>query len=47
MKKIFLLIGIVSFLNSASNASEWNIIAENLSNYNFYTNKIIKGGNFQ
>jgi ABC-type uncharacterized transport system YnjBCD substrate-binding protein len=46
MKKIFLIIGIVSVLTSASQASEWKIISNELTGYNFYTNKIIKGGNF-
>ena len=46
MKKVFLIIGIISVLTSASQASEWNIIASDLTGYNFYTNKIIKGGNF-
>ena len=46
MKKIFLIIGIVSVLTSISQASEWNIISSELIGYNFYTNKIIKGGNF-
>jgi hypothetical protein len=46
MKKLFLIIGIVSILTSASQASEWNIITSDLTGYNFYTNKLIKGGNF-
>ena len=46
MKKLFLIIGIVSILTSASQASEWNIITNDLTGYNFYTNKMIKGGNF-
>ncbi len=46
MKKVFLIIGIISVLTSATQASEWNIIASELTGYNFYTNKIIKGGNF-
>jgi ABC-type uncharacterized transport system YnjBCD substrate-binding protein len=46
MKKIFLVIGIILVLTSISQASEWNIISSELTGYNFYTNKIIKGGNF-
>ena len=46
MKKIFLIIGIVSVLTNTSQASEWKIISSELTGYNFYTNKIIKGGNF-
>jgi hypothetical protein len=46
MKKIFLIIGIVSVLTSASQASEWKIISSDLTGYNFYTNKIIKDRNF-
>ena len=46
MKKIFLIIGIVSILTSASQASEWKIISSELTGYNFYTNKLIKGGKF-
>ena len=46
MKKVFLIIGIISVLISVSKASEWNIISSELTGYNFYTNKIIKGGNF-
>ena len=46
MKKVFLIIGIISVLTSLSQASEWNIISSELTGYNFYTNKIIKGVNF-
>tara|TARA_B100001057_G_scaffold303144_1_gene303358 strand:+ start:446 stop:586 length:141 start_codon:yes stop_codon:yes gene_type:complete len=46
MKKVFLIIGIISILTSTSQASEWNIISSELTGYNFYTNKIIKGENF-
>ena len=46
MKKAFLIIGIISVLTSATQSSEWNIISSELNGYNFYTNKIIKGGNF-
>ena len=46
MKKLFLIIGIVSILTSTSQASEWKIITNDLDGYNFYTNKLIKGGNF-
>ena len=46
MKKVFLIIGIISVLTSTSQASEWNIISSELTGYNFYTNKIIKGGKF-
>ena len=46
MKKLFLIIGIVSILTSASQASEWKIITNDLAGYNFYTNKLIKGRNF-
>ena len=46
MKKVFLIIGIISVLTSTSQSSEWNIISSELTGYNFYTNKIIKGENF-
>ena len=46
MKKIFLIIGIVSILSNVSQASEWKIISDELTGYNFYTNKMIKGRNF-
>ncbi len=46
MKKVFLIIGIISVLTSTSQSREWNIISSELTGYNFYTNKIIKGGNF-
>ena len=46
MKKLFLIIGIVSILTSASQATEWSITTNDLTGYNFYTNTLIKGGNF-
>ena len=48
MKKIFLIIGIVSVLTSSSHSGEWNIIATDLTGYNFYTNidRIFLGKNF-
>ena len=46
MKKIFLIIGIISILTSTSQASEWNIISSELTGYNFYKNKFIRGANF-
>ena len=46
MKKVFIIIGIIIAFNSTSQASEWNIISNNLNGYNFYTNKFIKEANF-
>ena len=48
MKKILLIIGIVSVLTSSSHSGEWNIIANDLTGYNFYTNidRIFLGKNF-
>ena len=46
MKKIFLIIGMVSVLTSASQASEWNVVANELIGYNFYIDKAFLGENF-
>ena len=46
MKKIFLIIGMLSFLASTSQASEWNILANELIGYNFYVDKAFLGENF-
>ncbi len=45
MKKLIMIIGIIAALNSTSQASEWNVISNDLKGYNFYTNKFIKGAN--
>ena len=49
MKKILLIIGIVSVLTSSSHSGEWNIIATDLTGYNFYTDidGVFLGKNFQ
>ena len=47
MKKIFLIIGIIACAISKSQANEWKIISNDLKGYNFYTNKFIKGANFE
>jgi hypothetical protein len=46
MKKIFLIIGMLSILASTSQASEWNIVASELIGYNFYVDKAFLGENF-
>ena len=46
MKKIFLIIGMLSVLASASQASEWNVVASELIGYNFYIDKAFSGENF-
>ncbi len=46
MKKLFLIIGILSVLASTSQASEWNIVASELIGYNFYVDKAFLGENF-
>ncbi|MBL6758513.1 MAG: hypothetical protein ISQ17_02060 [Pelagibacteraceae bacterium] len=46
MKKIFLIIGMLSFLASTSQANEWNIVASELIGYNFYIDKAFLGENF-
>jgi len=46
MKKIFLIIGMLSVLASISQASEWNIITNELTGYNFYIDKAFLGENF-
>ena len=46
MKKIFLIIGMLSILSSISQASEWNIVASELIGYNFYIDKTFLGENF-
>ena len=46
MKKIFMIFGIIAALHNTSQASEWNVISNDLNGYNFYTNKFIQGANF-
>ena len=46
MKKLFLIIGLLSVLASTSQASEWNVVANELIGYNFYINKAFLGENF-
>ena len=46
MKKIFLIIGLLSVLSSTSQASEWNVVASELIGYNFYIDKAFLGENF-
>ena len=46
MKKIFLIIGLLSILASTSQASEWNVVASELIGYNFYVDKAFLGENF-
>ena len=46
MKKIFLIIGTLSVLASTSQASEWNVVANELIGYNFYIDKAFLGENF-
>ena len=46
MKKLFLIIGMLSILASTSQASEWNIVASELIGYNFYVDKAFLGENF-
>ena len=46
MKKALMIMGIIAALNNTSQASEWNVISNDLNGYNFYTNKFIKGANF-
>jgi len=46
MKKIFLIIGMLSVLASTSQASEWNVVASELIGYNFYIDKAFLGENF-
>ena len=46
MKKVLMIMGIIAALNNTSQASEWNVISNDLNGYNFYTNKFIKGANF-
>ena len=46
MKKIFLIIGLLSSLASTSQASEWNVVASELIGYNFYVDKAFLGKNF-
>ena len=46
MKKIFLIIGLLSVLASTSQASEWNVVASELIGYNFYIDKAFLGENF-
>jgi len=46
MKKALMIVGIILALHSTSQASEWNLVSNDLNGYNFYTNKFIKGANF-
>ena len=46
MKKALMIMGIITALNNTSQASEWNVISNDLNGYNFYTNKFIKEKNF-
>lgn len=46
MKKLFLIIGMLSVLASTSQANEWNIVASELIGYNFYIDKAFLGENF-
>ena len=46
MKKIFLIIGLLSVLSSTSQASEWNVVANELIGYNFYIDKAFLEENF-
>ena len=46
MKKIFLIIGLLSVLANTSQASEWNMVANELIGYNFYIDKAFLGENF-
>ena len=46
MKKIIMIFGIIAALHNTSQASEWNVISNDLNGYNFYTNKFIRGANF-
>jgi len=46
MKKLFLIIGLLSILASTSQASEWNVVASELIGYNFYIDKAFLGENF-
>ena len=45
MKKIFLIIGILSILSASSHASGWTVTDEVLF-YNFYVDKVFLGENF-
>ena len=46
MKKLFLIIGMLSVLASTSQASEWSLVASELIGYNFYVDKAFLGENF-
>ena len=46
MKKLFLIIGLLSVLANTSQASEWNMVANELIGYNFYIDKAFLGENF-
>ena len=46
MKKIFLIIGMLSVLASISQASEWNVVANELIGYNFHLDKAFLGEDF-
>ena len=46
MKKLFLIIGMLSVLASTSQASGWNVVANELIGYNFYIDKAFLGENF-
>ena len=46
MKKLFLILGMLSVLASTSQANEWNIVTSELVGYNFYIDKAFLGENF-
>ena len=46
MNKALVIMGIIVALHNTSQASEWNVISNDLNGYNFYTNKFIKEANF-
>lgn len=46
MKKLFLIIGMLSVQVNTAQASEWNIVANELIGYNFYIDKVILEENF-
>jgi len=46
MKKLFLIIGLLSVLANTSQAIEWSVVANELIGYNFYIDKAFLGENF-
>ena len=46
MKKLFLIIGMLSVLASTLHAGEWNVVTNELIGYNFYVDKAFLGENF-